>query len=153
MIRTMAMAAALLCAGTAQAQVSYKVIDGPIDALVTRVLDGDSFEFIAFPWPEIAVGPYDLRVDGVDSPEIRGKCVYERERAQRAKAFTEALIKSNDGKVKLSVIGCRGTPSGGFGRCRAKVNIRGTDLTTALINSQNARENHGEARSSWCDGQ
>lgn len=142
----------LLCLGFSAtlAHGSFNVVDGPVDAKVSEVTDGDTFVFTAHPWPEIVVGPYSLRVDGVDTPEIRGKCQSEKDHAQRAKAFTEALLNANGNWAKLTTIGCTGKGSGGFGRCRAHVNIAGTDLATALINSGNGRVNHGEARLSWC---
>ncbi len=48
-------------------------ITGPISAKVIKVYDGDTFTVKAYPWPGITAKA-SVRVDGVDSPEIRGKC-------------------------------------------------------------------------------
>ena len=147
MIRTMAMAAALLFAGTAQAQLS--VVNGPVEARILRVIDSDTFEFVAYPFPEIAIWG-QVRVDGIDSPERNAKCPYEKDLSARATTFVLNLLESNDNNVKLYVIGLKGSDGGGFGRYRAQVQIKGKWLSEEMVKEGLAREYHGGKRQPWC---
>jgi len=55
-------------------------ITGPVSAKVVKVYDGDTFTVEAFPWPGITATA-SVRVNGVDTPEIRGKCEAEKQKA------------------------------------------------------------------------
>lgn len=147
MIRTMAMAAALLCAGTAQAQLS--VIDGPVDARILRVIDSDTYEFVAYPFPEIAVWG-QVRVDGIDSPEKNAKCQYEKDLSAKATTYVLNLFAANKNNVKMYVIGLKGSDGGAFGRYRAQLRVDGQSLSEMMIKEGLAREYHGGKRRSWC---
>ncbi len=57
---------------------------GPIAADVVRVYDGDTLTVDAHPWPHITVRT-SVRVDGIDAPEIRGKCDSEKALAREAR--------------------------------------------------------------------
>lgn len=143
----MALLIACLISSPSAAQLS--VIAGPVEADVKAVTDGDTFTFIAFPFPELSIRGR-LRVDGVDTPEIRGKCADEKNRAQQAKRFVEDLVSKAGGRVWLYTIGLEGDDGGGFGRYRAQVRIGNQWLSAELIREGLARENHGESRKSWC---
>jgi endonuclease YncB( thermonuclease family) len=56
------------------------IIIGPVSAKVIKVYDGDTFTVEAYPWPGITAKA-SVRVDGVDTPEIRGKCEAEKQKA------------------------------------------------------------------------
>lgn len=62
---------------------------------VQRVYDGDTF-FVNIPKLHIIFGEdLGVRVKGVDTPELRGKSVYEKTMAKKAKQFTiDALINA-----------------------------------------------------------
>ena len=147
MIRTMAMAAALLCAGTAQAQLS--VVTGPVEADVIRTVDGDTLKLAVYAWTD-ELRLVDLRLRGVDTPEVRGACSYEKDLAQAAKRFTADLIAKSNNRVKLYVIGCNASEGAGFGRCLSYVHAGGVDISKALIDAGLARRNFGEKRQPWC---
>lgn len=147
MIRTMAMAAALLCAGTAQAQLG--VVQGPVEADVARIIDGDTIDVKVMAWPDQAVWE-SVRLRGVDTPEVRGSCTYEKDLAQAAKRFTADLIAKSNNRVKLYVIGCNASEGAGFGRCLSYVHAGGVDISKALIDAGLARRNFGEKRQPWC---
>ncbi len=61
-----------------------EIIPGPATADVVRVYDGDTLTVDAHPWPQITVRT-SVRVDGVDAPEIRGKCDSEKAMAREAR--------------------------------------------------------------------
>ena len=147
MIRTMAMAAALLCAGTAQAQLS--VVTGPVEGDVISVTDADTLKVAVYPWTD-ELRLVNVRIRGVDAPELRGACSYEKDLAQTAKRFTADLIAKSNNRVKLYVIGCNASEGAGFGRCLSYVHAGGVDISKALIDAGLARRNFGEKRQPWC---
>src|ERR1044072_4962691 len=89
---------ALLASSPSAAQLS--VIPGPVEADVKSVTDGDTFTFVAYPFPELAIRGR-LRVDGIDTPEIRGKCADEKNRAQQARRLVEDMVSEAGGRVWL----------------------------------------------------
>lgn len=126
------------------------VVQGPVEADVLKVVDSDTLRVAAMPWPDMATVK-DVRIRGVDGPELRGKCQYEKDLANAAKAFVEDLINKNKGRVKLTVIGCNQSEGGSFGRCLATVHVGPVPIAGALIEKGLARSNFGESRKSWCD--
>jgi len=61
-------------------------ITGPVSAKVIKVYDGDTFTVEAYPWPGLEAKA-SVRVDGVDTPEIRGKCEAEKKKAIEAREW------------------------------------------------------------------
>ncbi len=57
---------------------------GPVAAQVVAVIDGDTLAVRARIWlgQDIAV---HVRIDGIDAPELRGRCAAERAAAQAAR--------------------------------------------------------------------
>jgi micrococcal nuclease len=133
--------------GTAVTPLS--VIQGPVEADVISVTDGDSIKIAAFPWPDEAT-IRDVRIRGIDTPEVRGRCQYEKDLAAAAKSFVTDLVNKNKKRVKLLVIGCNSTQGGQFGRCLADVHVGSVPIAGALIEKGLARTNMGEERKPWC---
>jgi endonuclease YncB( thermonuclease family) len=127
------------------------VIQGPVEADVVKVTDADTLRIAAFIWPD-AVTIKDIRIRGVDSPELNGKCEYEKKLALAAKSFVEDLINKNKKRIKISVVGCNSTEGGGFGRCLGDVHVGPLPIAGALIEKGLARSNFGEKRQGWCPG-
>lgn len=75
MRKTLSLAFALLCPLT---PVSAGELAVP--ATVVSVYDGDTFTVEARPWPGMTLRT-SVRVRGVDTPEIRGKCQAEKDLA------------------------------------------------------------------------
>ena len=111
---------------------------------MVNVYDGDTLTVDAHPWPQITLR-VSVRLHGIDTPEIRGKCPSEKEDAQRAKDRTQSLVGT---KVILSKIFL-----GKYaGRVVANVaNSDGIDVAQALIVEGLARPYDGGARPGWCD--
>ena len=61
------------------------VLPGPIEADVLRVVDGDTFEVEADIWPGQKINTM-VRLEAVDTPELRGRCSEEKALAQKARA-------------------------------------------------------------------
>ncbi len=62
------------------------IIIGPVSAKVVKVYDGDTFTVEAYPWPGLEAKA-SVRIDGVDTPEIRGKCDEEKHKAIEAREW------------------------------------------------------------------
>ncbi|MGK2741724.1 thermonuclease family protein [Tepidicaulis sp. LMO-SS28] len=149
MIRASIKTGVLLClAGVALAlgggpARSAETLSGPVPAHVVRVVDGDTLDVRARIWlgQDVAVR---VRIAGIDTPELRGKCAEEKARAKAAKLF---LIPVEGREVRLTNI-----HYGKYaGRVLADVadDARG-DLANALIEAGFARAYDGGARSGWC---
>ena len=116
----------------------------PVD--VVRVIDGDTVVVDAHPWPGVTIRT-SVRVDGVDTPELRGRCPEERAAAERA---LQAVIRILSRAAAVTVIDPRdGTYAG---RVVARVEVDGTPLTATLIAGGYGRPYDGRTRRQpWCE--
>jgi endonuclease YncB( thermonuclease family) len=137
-------------AGGAEAEIKpLTVVQGPVEADVLKVVDGDTVRVSAYPWPDAATVK-DVRIRGIDTAETHGKCQYEKDMAAAAKSFVTDMVNKNKGRVKLTVIGCNQAEGAGFGRCLATVSVGPVTISSALIEKGLARTNMGEKRQPWC---
>lgn len=120
------------------------VIAGPVPAEVVAVIDGDTVDVRARIWLGQDVATR-VRLDGVDAPELKGKCEAERAQAQQAKAFVEAAV-ANPHVTLFNV------QYGKYaGRVVADVVLAdGRRLADALIAAGLVRPYGGGKRQSWC---
>ena len=123
--------------------------DGVIyDAVITRVIDGDTVAFQAPFLPAPLKQELSIRVFGVDTPEkgFRSQCPSENQRGQAATAFTKAQINAS---TKRQIILMDWDKYGG--RVLGDVILDGKSLRQLLIFNGYAREYYGEAKQSWCN--
>ena len=118
------------------------------DAVITRVIDGDTVAFQAPFLPAPLKQELSIRVFGVDTPEKghRAQCPSEDQRGQAASAFTTAQISAS---TKRQVILMDWDKYGG--RVLGDVILDGKSLRQMLISNGYAREYYGEAKQSWCN--
>ena len=118
------------------------------DAIITRVIDGDTVAFQANFLPDPLKKELSIRVFGVDTPEkgFRAGCPSEDVKGQAASAFTKAQI--NAAKHRQVVL-MDWDKYGG--RVLGDVLLDGKSLRTMLIQNGYAREYYGEAKQSWCN--
>lgn len=130
--------------GPSGATWAKETLAGPVPAVVERVIDGDTLAVIADIWLGQSIRIV-VRIDGVDSPEMRGKCESERELAHAA---TNYLKQMEGERVLLTQIA-----NGKFaGRVLARVSHAETgDLSDALVAAGMARAYSGGTRTSWCE--
>jgi len=122
-----------------------KTVPGPIVAEVVRVIDGDTFVALFEIWPGILLRR-SIRMDGFDTPEIKGKCASEKRRAQDAK---KALTKMLGDQARLLNV----WPGKFAGRVIARVETAdGIDVAQAMIDGGFARVYKGGKRKGWCNG-
>lgn len=115
-----------------------------VPASVVSVYDGDTLTVDAFPWPG-QTQRTSVRINGIDTAEMRGKCPLEKEKARAAKARTIELAGDAVTLVNIHL--------GKYaGRVVASVILKdGRDLATVLIDDGFARPYSGKgARKSWC---
>ena len=117
------------------------------DAVITRVIDGDTVGIQATWLPAPLKPELSVRVFGVDTPEkgFRAQCPSEAQRGEAASAFTKAQINaSSNRQIVLMDWDKYG------GRVLGDVVLDGKSLRQQLIANGHAREYYGEAKTSWC---
>jgi endonuclease YncB( thermonuclease family) len=118
------------------------------DAVITRVIDGDTVAFQADFLPEPLKKELSIRVFGVDTPEkgFRAACPIEAQRGEAASAFTKQAVNQAS---KRQVVLMDWDKYGG--RVLGDVLLNGQSLRAMLIQKGFAREYYGEAKTSWCN--
>lgn len=117
------------------------------DAVITRVIDGDTVAFQAPFLPAPLKPELSIRVFGVDTPEkgFRAHCESENARGQAATAFTKAAIAQ---ATKRQIVLMDWDKYGG--RVLGDILLNDQSLRQMLIANGYAREYYGEAKTSWC---
>lgn len=109
--------------------------------------DGDTI-YVNIPGLPGEIAEMSVRVRGVDTPEIRGKCETEKSLADKARDFARQSLKSAK-RVEF----CEPEWGRYGGRVVASVRIDGRALDQELINQGLARPYDGKTkRQPWCQG-
>lgn len=124
-------------------RLAAAAFDGPVNAQVVRVIDGDTFEAAATIWLNQTIDVH-VRIAGIDAPELHGHCSEERASAQAARQYLADRI--GGGTVSLSDV--RYDKYGG--RVRAVVRDGRGNVGQAMIDSGHARPYHGGHSQPWC---
>lgn len=118
---------------------------GPVSARVLEVLDGDTLLAEAEIWPGQTL-KVNIRIRGIDAPEMKSRCKAEREAALRARAALSDLVAG--GAISLSNIG----GAKYYGRVLADVDTEaGEGVATVMLDRGLARPYGGGKRQGWCD--
>jgi endonuclease YncB( thermonuclease family) len=141
----LATAAAVLILAGSTGPGARDVLAGPVPAEVVEVLDGDTIAVRARIWlgQELAT---HVRLAGIDTPELHGKC--ERERRLAAAARDLLASRLVERRVTLQDVQ--------FGKYAGRVVARvatesGEDVADVLISAGLARPYGGGSRRPWCD--
>ncbi len=111
---------------------------------IVSVYDADTFRVNISGWPAVVGQNVPVRVNGVDAPEIRGKCDSEKQMARQARDFTLNALKS------AAAIELRNIRRGKYFRLLADVYVGGVNLSQLLIDNGYARPYQGGKRRGWC---
>ena len=111
---------------------------------VISVYDGDTFRVNIDSLPPIVGKNIAIRLNGVDTPEIQGKCQYEKDLALEARDFVRNKL-ANAKEIKLTKI-----ERGKYFRVVARVVIDGVSLEQDLLDLGLAYKYNGGKKSSWC---
>ena len=112
---------------------------------VNSVYDGDTFRVDINSLPPIVGKNIPIRVNGVDTPEIRGKCQYEKNLALEARDFVRDKL-SNAKEIKLTNL-----QRGKYFRVVANVLVDGVSLEQELLDNKLAYRYDGGKKLSWCE--
>ena len=136
----------LMATTTLQAEALSKKNYGDIVVSeVTSIYDGDTFRANIDSYPELLGYRIGIRVNGIDTPEMRGKCEKEKLLARKAKQFAVAALRGAK-KVEL-----RNMKRGKYFRIVADVYVDGRNLGDALISHHLAVPyDGGHKAKDWC---
>lgn len=122
---------------------SFSADFGSKQATAIKNHDGDTITVSIPDWPSVIGDKIEVRVLGVDTPEILGKCADEKLKAGIAKEFTANFIK--DKQVLLKNI-----QRDKYFRILADVYVGESSLSNELLKNGLARPYFGDTKSSWC---
>lgn len=129
---------------SAPAAAGADLLAGPVRAEVVRVIDGDTLAVRADIWIGQSVA-ISVRIRGIDTPEMRGKCPEETALAAAARDLLAELA----GPV-VAVVNVENDKYGG----RVVADVRsgaGLDLASAMIERGYAQPYSGRGpRLDWC---
>ena len=111
---------------------------------VINVYDGDTFRVNIDEFPPIIGENIDIRILGIDTPEIKGNCQQERQLAIKARDFTRKYLNSG------SVISLTDLKRDKYFRILANVYIDGKNLGDALLMQNLAVVYLGKKKFNWC---
>lgn len=120
-------------------------IPGPVLIEIRKIYDGDTItQAVAHVWPGVSIST-SVRLDKIDTPEIRGKCKKEKDLAIKARDMLKEILGNRAllfnirwGKYAGRVLGQVKTQDG-------------RSAAAMLIKAKLARPYSGGARKSWCD--
>ena len=111
---------------------------------VISVYDGDTFRVNIDSLPPLIGKNIPVRLEGVDTPEINGKCQHEKDLALEARDFVRSKL-SNAVEILLNDL-----QRGKYFRIVAKVYIDGVSLEEELLQNGLAYQYNGGKKSNWC---
>jgi micrococcal nuclease len=111
---------------------------------VTSIYDGDTFRANIEGSPPIVGEHIPIRINGIDTPGLRGKCDKEKQQARLAKQFTAERLRA------AKSITLQNIKRGKYFRLIADVYIDGSNLGELLIKHGHAVKYDGDTRSNWC---
>ena len=133
-----------LCLGAfiVQAATAYGTVTV---SKVISVYDGDTFRVNIDSLHPLVGKNIPIRLKGVDTPEIQGKCQYERDLALKARDFVRSKL-ANAKEIRLQEL-----QRGKYFRIIADVIVDGISLEKELLENELAYKYSGGKKSSWCN--
>lgn len=112
---------------------------------VRRVHDGDTIQVVSDALP-LPLANMAVRLRGIDTPELAGKCSAEKDKAKLATSYLKGLVKKGD---VLTLVNPKWDKYGG--RIDADVTWHDVDLAKAMIAAGYAVPYFGKgAKNDWC---
>ena len=113
---------------------------------VNSVYDGDTFRADLNLGHPIISDNIRVRLNGIDTPEIKGKCWREKQLAIKARDFLKKRLK-NSKNITLKNI-----KRGKYFRIVADVYIDGININKELISKKMAYSYYKGRKNNWCEG-
>ena len=115
-------------------------------AVYVRNYDGDTITFNLPSLHPIIGEKISIRVNGIDTPEIRGKCEKEKYDAKQAKEMVADILKDAE------QINLKNMERGKYFRIAADVIVDGESLADILVEAGMAvRYSGGKKINNWCE--
>ncbi|MEA2017092.1 MAG: thermonuclease family protein [Campylobacterota bacterium] len=112
---------------------------------VTSIYDGDTFRANIDSFPSLIGKRMSIRINGIDTPEMRAKCSKEKNLARRAKQFSVSALRG------AKVIELRDMKRGKYFRIVADVFVDSKSLGSMLIDKGFAVPYDGGTKTKdWC---
>ena len=111
---------------------------------IISVYDGDTFRANIKGLPDIIGKNIAIRILGIDTPEIKGKCEEEKVVAIKARDFSRKAL------FNAKTITLKNLKRDKYFRLLADVYFDDTDLANALLVNNLAVKYSGKKKSSWC---
>jgi len=111
---------------------------------ITSIYDGDTFRANIEGFPAVIGESMSIRINGIDTPELRGKCDKEKQLARLAKQFTVERLRAANSVVLKNI------KRGKYFRLIADVYVDGVSLGEQLIKQGHAVKYIGKAKQVWC---
>ncbi len=112
-----------------------------------RVIDGDTLVVNAYVWPQVTIEGASIRVLGIDTPELHGKCAREKAMAKQAK---ELMLEAFPAGTLVQLLGVKPDKYGG--RFNARVlSADGQSWAQLLFDADLAAPYDGQGpKRDWC---
>ena len=142
--RALALAALVMLLDANFPTVAGGKLEGPVPAIVTRVIDGDTIEVRAQIWLEQEI-LVKVRLAGIDAPELTASCDDTRRAAHQAR---DLVVREVEG-ARVFLVRIRGDKY--FGRVIGHVMTpKGEDLASLLLAAGLATTYSGSRRAAMC---
>ncbi len=112
-------------------------------AIVLAVIDGDTFRAQVPVWEGLTITTL-VRLEGIDTPELRSRCKNEKDKALQAKEALTKLLQNKE--VTLHFV----QPDKYSGRVVADVRADFNSVANQMVNQGFARKYSGGERLGWC---
>ena len=113
---------------------------------VTSIYDGDTFRANIDSFPPLIGKRMAIRINGIDTPEMRAKCIKEKNLARRAKQFSVSALRG------AKVIELRDMKRGKYFRIVADVFVDSKSLGDMLLKKGFAVPYDGGTKTKdWCN--
>ena len=137
--------ALLLISAMPLAALAEKTYGSVTIAEVTSIYDGDTFRANIPEYPPIIGQHMGIRINGVDTPEMRGKCEQEKALARKAKHYTVSILRN----AKTTEL--RNMQRGKYFRILADVYADGQNVGEGLVREGLAvHYDGGKKVKDWC---
>ena len=128
---------------SAAAASDKQVLPGPFPFELVEVIDGDTFRASVDIWLGQSV-TVKVRLKGIDTPEMNGKCAAEKKLARQAKVFAENWLRKNQAQLTNVHYGTYA------GRVLATAQITNGDSLSAALLAANLAKPYRGRRAQWC---
>ena len=142
-MRVLSVICVLFLSPLISAAQAKQVLPDPFPFELVEVIDGDTFRARVDIWLGQSV-TVKVRLKGVDTPEMNGKCAAEKKLARQAKGFAENWLRKN--QVQLVNVHY-GTYAG---RVLATAQIKNGDSLSAALLAENLAKPYRGRRAQWC---